>query len=371
MPESTGLLTPLSLCGSTPHRAVLGLLLHALDAPTYPGLEKDLAQSDAEHLAAITNHGHAQTILITALRKTPSLTSHIPRDLEVYFAEMARANAARNHHAKTQLQEIANILLPAGIPVLALKGAADLLNPIHDGPEHRYISDLDLLIPDDRIKDAAVFLRQAKGLPTGSVLTEPGTHHHLAQIIHPDWPLTIELHVRPGSEVVQSVLASKTMLENAKPTDINGILIPDIQDRFLHHILHGMELRHQTAALNLRMLADHVQYLRVMTPSEQKQALTRLEDIGYEAWQSDLSQLTRSLETLSALPGDCWAARALQNFGDPEAARRQDTEFWIRHYLRRFWHSKTYRQQILRKLTSPTAWSEFVAFHRDRRSKFR
>lgn len=362
---------PIGLCASAPHRSVLGLLLVALDLPAYRGLEQDLKQTPPEHLAAITNDGHAQTILVSAFRNVPALASTIPRDLEIYLAEMQRANRDRNIQAVSQLREIVEILRPHKIPVLALKGAADVLNPIHRIPEHRYISDLDLLIPSEQSKQAARLIRKAKGLPTDAALLTAGAHHHLAQITHPDWVFTVELHVQPGSDTVSRILQTDEMFRTAQSTEIEGVFIPSIENRFLHHILHGMELRHQTAALNLRMLADHLRYLTILTKLDRKRALDRLRAVNLQDWQSDLTELAQILASQAMPAEQSWASKAIRNFGNPSAARLQDNSFWIRRYAQRFLTSATYRRQLLRKIFSPAAWGEFIAFHRDRRNKFR
>lgn len=361
----------LRFCNSAPHRAVLGLLMAALDRPIYEGLHHDLSASDPQHLAAIANQSYGQVILHSAFQKSPALAQMIPDDLGIYFAEMQRANRDRNAQAVAQMAEIAQILRAEGIPALALKGAADVLNPIHTVPAHRYISDLDLLVSADKISHAARLLRQAKGLPVDDALITPGPHHHLAQIIHPDWPFTVELHVEPGSVVVSNVLKAPDMLSRADPSGIDGILIPCPMDRLLHHLLHGMELRHETAAVNLRLLADHHQYLGKLSDQSINQALSRLKSADCAQWLTDLTMLTQGLSGQTTLSPDSWPARALSVFGNPSAARSQDSQFWVRHYLRRLLQNPAYRRQILRKIVSPTAWAEFFAFHRDRRSKFK
>jgi hypothetical protein len=350
---------------------VLGLLAVALGKPVYDGLSKDLAAASPEHLAAIANQSYGQVILHSAFVNHPELAECIPQDLVIYFAEMQRANHVRNQQAMVQLQEIAQVLATNGIHVLALKGVADMLEPIHRVSEHRYISDLDLLIPADRAQEAATLLRQHKGLPISQKLIRPGTHHHLAQINHPDWLFSIELHVQPGSETTSSVLNAALMLENVRPSHIEGLFLPSIEDRLLHSVLHGMELRHETASINLRLLADHVQYLHIAGEKILKQALTRLDSVGLAAWLEDLTTLARGLAGVERIAAETWAARALRAFGEPSSARERDNAFWVRHYFRRLRQSSSYRRQTLRKVISPKAWAEFIAFHKDRRGKFK
>ncbi|MBA84159.1 MAG: hypothetical protein CML60_02845 [Rhodobacteraceae bacterium] len=360
----------LNACGSAPHRAVLSLLAIALGRPAPSGLKQDLTQSRPEEIATIANNGHVQTVLHSAFLNSADLGSALPQDLLIYFAEMQRANAARNTAAREQMSQIANILSGHGIPVLALKGAADILDPLHPTPAHRYISDLDLLVPESRAQDAARFIRAAKGLVTDSSALHVGDHHHMAQIVHPDWPLTVELHLRPGSEAVCSVLTASQIFRDSQPSPVSGVRIPSLEDRFLHHILHGMELRHQTAALNLRLLADHICYLRRISDESQKQALTRLNRRGLADWQTDLGALAEALNGIPPEPGS-WATQALVNFANPDASRHQDTRFWMRRYVQRLMGPPHQRRQLLRKALSPAAWAEFIQFHRDRRRKFK
>lgn len=368
MSESVVKPPALDLCESAPHRAVLGLLAVALGRPGYATLARDLQSSPPEQIAAIANHGHAQTILHSAFRQHPELGRNLPDDLLIYFAEMQRANGDRNRAAQDQLADIAALLAPLDIPVLALKGAADVLDPLHPVAAHRYISDLDVLIPQDRAADAARALRQAKGLPVRPADTRAGPHHHLAQIIHPDWLFTVELHIRPGSDAVGRVLDGAAMVARARP--VGGVLIPAPEDRLLHHVLHGMELRHDTAELNLRLLADHLCYLEKLTDQSLNQALTRLETANLGDWLTDLSALAMALDGHPPAPGN-WAATALARFGEPADARARDTVFWIRRYAQRLTRSGPYRRSVLRKMVSPVAWAEFIQFHRDRRNRFK
>lgn len=354
----------LGLCPSAPHRAVLGLMAVALGRPCPASLQNDLASSAPEQIAAIANQGHAQTILHSAFVRQPELSSALPHDLLIYFAEMQRANADRNQQAVAQMREIAGILAPHQIPVMALKGAADVLDPLHDTPAHRYISDLDLLVPADRAVKAAGLLRAEWGLPDEG--QDAGPHHHLPQIISSAHLFTVELHVRPGSDIVAQVLDAGEMFAQAER--VEGMLIPCPQDRLLHHVLHGMELRHETATLNLRLLADHVQYRLRMPQETRSQALTRLDAASLGDWLRDLDRLADAM--LGQEPSG-WAAQALIRFGDPQAAMRRDTLFWARHYLRRLGASATYRRQIMRKVFSPAAWAEFFHFHRERRGRFK
>lgn len=359
----------LDLCTSTVHRAVLGVLAVSLGCPAYGDLANDLRNSPPEQFAAIANQSHAQTILQTAFDRAPQLRDCIPRDLLIYFTEMRRANEDRNAQALRQMAQISGILSNADIPVLALKGAADVLCPIHDPAAHRYISDLDLLVPLNRITDAARLLRQAQGLSLHDQDLQPGPHHHLTQIISPDWLFTVELHLRPGSDTVSAALQSEQIFQRAVKTKIPGLLVPCLEDRLLHHVLHGMELRHETAAINLRLLADHHCYLSAVPKKVQDHALARLEMIGKAAWMEDLSTLSFSLSGIQP-PVRSWAARALSDFGAPDA-RGRDTAFWVKRYAQRFWQNPGYRRQVLRKLISPTDWAEFIHFHRDRRSRFK
>ncbi|WP_319825163.1 nucleotidyltransferase family protein [Thalassovita sp.] len=360
----------LSFCHSAPHRAVLGLLAIALGRTAYPGLEDDLRNSQPEQIAAIANQGYAQVILYGAFKAMPHLQVLIPQDLLIYFSEMRRANTARNARAIQQMTEIGNLLDAQGIPTLALKGAADVLDPLHTDPAFRYISDLDLLVPQDRISDAARCLRRAKGMTTEAAEIQPGPHHHIAQIAHADWPLTIELHLRPGSAAVCSVLDPAAMFACAGQSCTKGIALPSRTDRALHNVLHGMELRHETYALNLRNLADHIAHLERLSEDECTQALNRMTQAGKAAWLTDLTALVGAIKGTTPAAGG-WAARSLASFGEPEAARSRDTAFWIRRYAKRAFLEPTYRRQLIHKVFSVTAWRAFIQFHRERNGRFK
>ncbi|MFK7889266.1 MAG: nucleotidyltransferase family protein [Granulosicoccus sp.] len=314
-------------CPSAEHRAALRLTGIALGGAVEQELLQDLSQTDPVRLATIANVEHVHCVWALAEGRDSALGAALPEDLWLYLNEMTRANAVRVHKAREQLAWTGELFADAGIHAVVLKGGADLLDPPAGGPEHRFISDLDILVPGANLEAARdLMLANGAKLPADATDT-PADHHHLPAFYFPDREFPVELHFRVGEHLVASVLPADEVLSRAIPSALPGIWLPSDPDRVVHHVLHASIMRHDTFRFYLRSLLD---LHRWQTRSAEFAAATRrLEEVGQGAALHSLLGLRdliigRDSPVIQA--EKAWLTRALYRFGKP--AERQWIHLW-------------------------------------------
>lgn len=74
----------------------------------------------------------------------------LPAELLEYFASLREANAARNRAILEHASELAGLLNRIGVEPVLLKGTAHLASGLYPDIAIRFMSDIDILVPDDR-----------------------------------------------------------------------------------------------------------------------------------------------------------------------------------------------------------------------------
>lgn len=377
MPESSDRQAVLNYCRSRPHRAVIGLVAVALGEEPPRSLKKDLTQSKPEQLAQLVNYNQVHTVVRRAFAKHPELTEYLPKDLLVYFRLMYSENKKRNQEAKEELTILGELFHKENIEAVVLKGGAEILCPYYQDPACRFISDLDILIPENRIQDAAEILYARGGTSSPAGEPEAYAHHHLPGISGGELPFTIELHRRIGKKPVDSVLPAGEIFSRSLPGGIKGLRIPCPEDRFIHHVLHAQisSRLYERKLLNLRNCVDHLSFLHALDKETQERARMKLDRHG-------LLPMLEGLDTLACwiFPGQTsdtepaskkWAAKTLRNFGRPGIRKYLDTFVWVRGYATRFFTDPECRRHYIRKALNARGWAQMIAFHKERLHRFK
>ncbi|MDG1287247.1 MAG: nucleotidyltransferase family protein [Rickettsiales bacterium] len=363
-------------CRSTPHRAMMGLILAALGGKLPPTLKEELTQSNPDTLAQIANNHQVHTIVQSAFTLHPELEKTIPHDLVLYFSLLYSENARRNKEAKQELITLGELFHQEGIDAVILKGGAEIIAPYYQDPAHRFISDLDILVPESRVDDAAELLFARGGVSNTANDATFEDHHHLPVIEGSVLPFRIELHKRIGDKIADEILPAHTILERSLPSGITGIRLPSPADRFTHHIIHG-QIESQLYArtlLNLRTCVDHHYFQRALDAETLTKARQTFDQHGLLARVDGLDALSHWIfgsqnEQLSA-PSNIWATKAVRNFGRPSTQKHFDSFMWLKTYIIRFLMEPKRRRHYLRKLFSIRGWEQFIAFHKDRLQRF-
>ena len=179
-------------------------------------------------------------------------------DAGVFLAEMKDANHRRNSHLKGRLLVIGTALDKAGIPAVALKGAAFLLNDGANAAAWRFSQDLDILVPADAVEPAAKILI-AMGYAESGLPYRPEDRHHYPPLIHADGETVVEIHGRLAPEPDFPLLPAGRVLDGAEPARADtAIKVPHRDDRLIHLIAHAQcnSLRYKRRFILLRDVCD-------------------------------------------------------------------------------------------------------------------
>jgi hypothetical protein len=177
-------------------------------------------------------------------------------DAGVFLAEMEDANDRRNSRIKDRLLDIGVALNKAGIPAVALKGAAFLLND--DTAAWRFSHDLDILVPAEAVEPAVAIL-VAMDYADSGLPYRPADQHHYPALVHADGETIVEIHGRLSPQPDFPLLPAQRILQDARPAlAATALKVPHRDDRLVHLIAHAQcfSLRYKRRIVLLRDFCD-------------------------------------------------------------------------------------------------------------------
>ncbi len=154
------------------------------------------------------------------------------------------ALAIRNHRVMRLLDRIAVQFNAAGVPLMALKGAALNLS-LYDCPDDRAMADLDLMVRAEDLDRVMVLFDQLGALRGDPLVREdffPRFHYELDLSIGRIYPVKIDLHVRPFRPLRYARVIPKDAFWSSALTVGTGdgtILIPSFDEMLIHLMVHA------------------------------------------------------------------------------------------------------------------------------------
>jgi hypothetical protein len=163
----------------------------------------------------------------------------IPPDVMDFLTAYFELNSQRNRQILTEVEEIAGLLNRAAIEPVVLKGPAYLLTKVYANPAHRFILDIDLLVPQTRVNDAFSILQRA-GYSAESSDPIALAAHHLPALVHPE-RIRVEIHHSLGSARCAPLLPPDQILERSSNLELGTarLRIPHPSDLVTHLIAHS------------------------------------------------------------------------------------------------------------------------------------
>ena len=167
--------------------------------------------------------------------------------------EEARAQSVR---LSADLSRLGAALDAARIPAIALKGSALLAGNVAPALGVRWMSDIDLLVPEGRVADASWVLeslgyaRSAAERPDAA----PAFRLYHETFASPEGR-PVEVHWRLGPVRWGPAAQAETWFDRATPSGVPGILLPSPSDLFWHLLLHDAR-NHAWSSGSLRAAFD-------------------------------------------------------------------------------------------------------------------
>jgi Uncharacterised nucleotidyltransferase len=184
----------------------------------------------------------------------------LPADARRYFDAVLTLNGKRNEKLLKALARVAAALNAIDIEPVLLKGAAHLVECVYPAPGLRMLGDLDVLVAEDRVKNAAGALQKIGFTAGGPTL--PENHHHWPMLLDPETGAAVELHIGALHRRSEHIMPTAEFHKNAHVVAFRGtrVRLPDATRSVAHSIVHDA-LDHQgylRQTLELRQLLDLV-----------------------------------------------------------------------------------------------------------------
>jgi hypothetical protein len=210
--------------------------------------------SDASWNAALTWDGVGSAVgwALAAL----DLKGVAPAELDTVAGEAYHEARQRCVEQVADLTRIGVELAAQDVPAVALKGSALLLGNVAPALGLRWMSDIDLLVPEPKVEQAAWVLESldyARGSPR-----EPDAHEvfrpYHDTFTGPDG-LVVELHWRLGPPRWGRASAADAWFAHAEASETEGIQVPAAADLFWHFLIHDAR-NHAWSSGSLRAALD-------------------------------------------------------------------------------------------------------------------
>ncbi len=160
--------------------------------------------------------------------KDDQFLSYLPTDLVDYLLEIYHSNQIRNQ----QLQEALLTLLvefnKADIDTLLLKGAATFCDQLFVEEGSRFMGDLDILVPEDKLESCQKILRDLayKKLPNENIesdeLATNVRHHQLPRYILPNTVVAVEIHFKISYGLAGRMIPVQSAWKTCQPIVFKG-----------------------------------------------------------------------------------------------------------------------------------------------------
>lgn len=210
----------------------------------------DLPRSEDRWASVLRLSGdHLVTpVLRWALREQEGLYDQLPPSVVDYLEAVYVLNLEKNLFCEEQLGELISDLNGIEVTPVLLKGAAMLAGGLYPTSGERIITDLDILIPEERLSEVlARMLALGYQSTEGTIdlaevaLNELSHRHHYPALVHRDRPVSIELHVQPVVSRYRPLLATEDVLCGARKAALPGgeCFLPDPTKMIIHNVVHA------------------------------------------------------------------------------------------------------------------------------------
>ncbi|MCM8621126.1 MAG: nucleotidyltransferase family protein [Candidatus Accumulibacter sp.] len=235
----------------------LGQRLSLSDLPT--------DSSEWEHVLRLSSRHLVSPQLRWALREQ-GLFHSVPTEVAEYLEAVYTLNLERNSECENQLCEIVVALGKIGVQPVFLKGAAAILGGFYPTSGERMITDLDVLVPAEKLSEILDELACVGYRPIDNYVDVARSgvwqdfRHHYPPLFKPGFTTTIELHVQPVELPYVRLLSSEEVFRDARRVRWRGLLcsIPSPTHFITQNAIHAflVDTRDNLRQVSLRQLFE-------------------------------------------------------------------------------------------------------------------
>ncbi len=253
-----------------------------------------------ERFVALASHFKLTPVLHWRLGER-GLAGSVPAEVLAYFEAAGSLMRDRNRRELQQLGRVARSLNRCGVRPVLLKGAASLVAGTYPESAGRFLSDIDLLVPQGAIEECVTVLEaagyRADPATVGRFRQRRACFHHYPRLFHPQEPAGIELHIALGRG--ETLPRAAEVLSDAVAQSWRGaeLSLPAPRHRLLHCALHGLRDYRAGQPIALRQLLEFC-LIRQAWP---------------EPWRPSCRRQAQALRRYGAF------AQLLLGFADPQA----------------------------------------------------
>lgn len=219
-----------------------------------------------ERVAVLANRANLAPALRAGLRAR-GLWPDAPEVLRVYLDEIYRFNERRNNLLRRELVEVVGCLNDAGIVPMPLKGGGALAGGLFADPAVRFMWDLDVLVPAEKVEHSVCTLEKAGWFVPAKYLGESANREafyrakHFLPLVREGGTASVEVHRMVVSDEWQTLLNTEEVW--AESLLFGSSLLPGVSLALMsptHQVLHGFihsqlaHGNHRAHRLDLRQL---------------------------------------------------------------------------------------------------------------------
>lgn len=334
---------------------VTGLMRLAISGELRANERAVLARGDSGQIVGIAS-AHGVLPLLAHAAEHPAASDLLEPGLAEFLAGIRASNIARNRMLHSHLADIGSAFDKAGIEGVILKGGNELLTPIYPSGG-RFIGDLDILVPVDRI-EAARSVFQRLGYASSDDRDDPALHHHLPALQHSTTHVWLELHRRLATGRGDKVLPASLVLATARAAPLPGLRVPADWIRLLHVIVHAQNSAAADAPnhLRLRDLSEILLIARNLGNGDWRHAR---EQAACGGMQLAFDGMVETSHHLLANPRPnsrtvaTWIKLAVSSLGTPDIRRRSYVRERLTYYARKLIGDAQARRRYIGHLLRP------------------
>jgi hypothetical protein len=336
-----------------------------------PGSAAALCDPSADLMALARLAGrHLVTPMLAACLADPGLRRQLPEAFVLYLDFVHAENLRRTHALRHELGQAAACLNEIDIEPLLLKGAIRLVDDLYPDPGWRFMRDLDLLIPRDRLGQAIACLESLGYRFTRNATEFATRHRHLPPLSRDGALAVVEIHAELLA--LPEVLPAELVLARSRLVDLDGarVRVPDATDQLAHLIGHDrfdthvcgsgffllrsvfetallcqddLALRRLLSRLGGNRLARYVRVHHALSARLFPEHVVRQSDVGL-----DDRPLARVFIGLEQVDRD-GRARRLFSFGRRKLTNLVASPVWRKHFSTNV-RSSDYRRHCVQRL---------------------